>query len=160
MYDVTLIYLLFIGLVYLLLWRRSPEKTRQSLHVAGTSTRRMLPMLSAIFGLIGLFQIFVPPSLIENWLGGASGWRSLLAGGALGALVIGPPPAAFPLAGSLLDAGAWPPAVAAFVVAWISVGIVTLPFEAEIFGARFAIVRNTLAFVTALLIGLLIGSWT
>ena len=49
---------------------------------------------------------------------------------------IGPPLAAYPLAGSLLDAGAWPPAIAAFILSWISVGIITLPFEAQDIMAR------------------------
>ena len=99
----------------------------------------------------------MPPQRIEAALGAASGWRALLVGGLVGAVAIGPPVAAFPLAGSLLDAGAWAPAVAAFIVAWISVGVVTLPFEAQVFGWRFALARNGLTFVAALLIGLIVG---
>ncbi len=78
-------------------------------------------------------------------------------GGLVGAVAIGPPVAAFPLAGSLLEAGAWAPAVAAFIVAWISVGVVTLPFEAQIFGWRFALARNGFTFAVALFIGLVVG---
>jgi len=157
--NVAFIYLALIAGTYALLFRRSPEKSRQSLQVAGRSLLKMAPMLAAIFGLIGLFQVFVPPDLIERWLGASSSGTALLTGGLVGAIAIGPPVAAFPLAGSMLKAGAWPPAAAAFVVSWISVGIVTLPFEAEIFGFRFALSRNIIAFATALLIGLLIGGW-
>jgi len=154
------VYLTLIVLAYLFLQRRDRSKTRQSLHTAWQSLVKMLPLLAAIFALIGLFQVFVPPALIEQRLGEASGLMALLMGGGLGAVAIGPPLAAFPLAGSLLDAGAWPPAVAAFIVSWISVGVLTLPFESEVFGFRYALLRNLIAFVSALLIGLLIGSLT
>ncbi|MEJ2200591.1 MAG: hypothetical protein P8X63_06210 [Desulfuromonadaceae bacterium] len=157
MHDVAFIYLSLIALLYLWLFRRSPEKTRQSLQVAGKSLLRLTPMLAAIFGLIGLFQVFVPAALIEHWLGAASSWGALFMGGLIGAVAIGPPVAAFPLAGSMLAAGAWPAAAAAFVVSWISVGIVTLPFEAQVFGLRFALARNVIAFAAALLTGLLLG---
>ncbi|OHB33763.1 MAG: hypothetical protein A2X84_03125 [Desulfuromonadaceae bacterium GWC2_58_13] len=157
MNNVAFIYLTLVTGAYLLLFRRSRDKTRQSLRVAGQSLVRMAPMLAAIFGLIGLFQVFIPADLIERWLGASSSGTALLTGGLIGAIAIGPPVAAFPLAGSMLDAGAWPPAAAAFVVSWISVGVLTLPFEAEIFGLRFALSRNVIAFLTALLIGLLIG---
>ncbi len=156
--TVSLTYLTLITLIYILLFRRSREKTLESLRVSGRSLARLFPLLLAIFGLIGLFQVFLPPELIEEWLGASSGVGSLVIGGLLGAVAIGPPVAAFPLADSLLEAGAWPPAAAAFVVSWISVGIVTLPFEAEVFGLRFAVSRNLIAFIAALLIGLLIGS--
>jgi uncharacterized membrane protein YraQ (UPF0718 family) len=155
--NVALIYLALVTAAYTLLFRRSPDKTRQSLQVAGRSLIKLAPMLAAIFGLIGLFQVFVPAEMIERWLGASSSGMALLIGGLIGAIAIGPPVAAFPLAGSMLDAGAWPPAAAAFVVSWISVGIITLPFEAEVFGLRFALSRNAIAFVSALLIGLLIG---
>lgn len=157
MQSVGLVYLVLVCLAYGLGYRRSREKTRQSLHAGVRSFVRVLPLLAAVFGLIGLFQTFLPPQRIETALGAASGWWALLAGGLLGAVAIGPPVAAFPLAGSLLDAGAWAPAIASFIVAWISVGVVTMPFEAEVFGWRFALARNGLTFAVALLIGLTIG---
>lgn len=159
MNNVAFLYLTLVSIAYALLFRRSPDKTRQSLGVAGRSLVKLTPLLAAIFGLIGLFQAFIPAELIEHWLGASSGWIALFTGGAVGAIAIGPPVAAFPLAGSMLAAGAWPPAAAAFVVSWISVGVLTLPFEAEVFGLRFALARNTIAFGSALLIGLLIGWW-
>lgn len=154
---IGLIYLTIVIIAYLLLGRSSAEKTRKSLKISVGSFVKMAPMLMAIFALIGLFEQFVSPAWIESRLGVDAGLMALLTGGGLGAIAIGPPLVAFPLAGTLLDNGAWPSAVATFIVAWISVGIVTLPFEAEVFGLRFTLVRNSLAFISALLIGLCIG---
>lgn len=159
MFSVGFLYLAVILVAYLIAGRISSDKTRQSLRVARSSFWRVLPLLVAVFTLIGLFQTFFPPEIIQHWLGETSGKTSLLVAGVAGSLAIGPPLAAFPLAGSLLDAGAWPPAIAAFIVSWISVGIITLPLEASVFGVRFAVARNTLAFLSSLLIGLLAGSF-
>lgn len=156
--TVGLTYLVLILLAYLLTHWRAPDKARQGLQVARFSLLRVLPLLVAVFLLIGLFEVFLPAQLIERWLGASSGLTALLFSGLVGAIAIGPPLAAFPLAGSLLQAGASPPAVATFIVSWISVGIVTIPFEASVFGARFALVRNGLAFAAALLIGFLVGN--
>jgi uncharacterized membrane protein YraQ (UPF0718 family) len=157
MFKVGLIYLIIISVAYLTLHRIDRGKTRLSLQVAGRSLRKLIPLLIAVFGLVGLFQVFLPPERVEQFLGAGNGWMSLFLGGALGAVSIGPPLAAYPLAGSMLDAGAWPPAVAAFVVSWISVGIITLPFEASVFSVRYALLRNSIGFIVALLIGLLLG---
>jgi uncharacterized membrane protein YraQ (UPF0718 family) len=154
---IGLIYLVIIIIAYLLLGRSSTEKTRKSLKISVESFVKMTPLLLAIFALIGLFEEFVSPAWIESRFGADAGLMALLTGAGLGSIAIGPPLAAFPLAGTLLDNGAWPSAVATFIVAWISVGIVTLPFEIEVFGLRFTLLRNSLAFASALLIGLCIG---
>lgn len=157
MITTGLIYLILITLLYLICFHKNPEKGRQSLLVARQTLWKMSPLLLAIFSLIGLFQEFVPPQLIQTWLGADNHLLSLLNGGLVGAIAIGPPVAAFPIAGSFIDTGAWPPAAAAFIVSWVSVGVVTLPVEAHVFGWRFALWRNVITFFAALLIGLLIG---
>lgn len=157
MNTVGLVYLFLVAIAYGVCFRVDRSKATRSLRESARSLAKLLPLLVAIFTLIGLFQVFVSPALIERQLGAASGWMALFTGGLLGAVSIGPPLAAFPLAGSLLDAGAWPPAVAAFIVSWVSVGVLTLPFESEVFGVRYALARNGLSFVAAILIGLLVG---
>lgn len=157
MIKIGFIYLLLIGGAYLILGLLNRQKTVQALKVSGQSLLKLLPLLVAIFGLVGLFQEFLPAELVTEWLGESSGVLGLLIGASAGAVAIGPPLAAYPLAGSLLEAGAWPPAIAAFILSWISVGIITLPFEAQTFGSRFALLRNSISFLAAMLSGLLLG---
>lgn len=157
MSGIGFLYLGLVALLYGLCHRGSPEKTGKSLRVSGMTFLKLLPMLAAVFGIIGLVQQFVPPAAVERLLGDAGGFRSILIAGLAGAVAIGPPLAAFPLAGSLLEAGAWPPAIGTFVVSWILVGVLTLPLEIELFGTRFTLARNGLSFVAALLIGSLLG---
>jgi len=155
--GIGLIYLALVGLLYFQAFRRDPQKAQAAWKSGLGSLLNLLPLLLAIFGLVGLFEQFFPAELIESILGQRSPGFSLLLGGLLGAVSIGPPLASYPLAGSLLAEGAWPPAVAAFILSWISVGVVTLPFEARIFSWRFALLRNGLTLLAALLSGLVLG---
>ena len=157
MLTTGLIYLVLITLLYLLAFRKDAEKGRLSLQAARATLLRMIPLLLAIFALIGLFQEFVPPEMIRSWLGADNHLLALLNGGLVGAVAIGPPVAAFPIAGSFIETGAWPPAAAAFIVSWVSVGVMTMPVEAHVFGWRFTLWRNLITFIAALFIGLLIG---
>jgi len=157
MFSVGLIYLLLIGTAYVLLLLKNRQKAVEALQIARESLLKLLPLLIAVFGLVGLFQEFLPAQLVSSWLGESSGLMALLLGSTAGAVAIGPPLAAYPLAGSLLAAGAWPPAIAAFILSWISIGLITLPFEAQVFGSRFALLRNGISFVAAMLCGLLLG---
>lgn len=157
MSHIAFTYVVIITILYIISQRKSKEKTRQAAITAARSLKNLALLLVCIFILAGLFQSFFPPETIESMLGSQSGLSSLLIGGLLGSVAIGPPIAAFPVAGTLLDKGAWPPAIAAFIVSWMLVGVITIPFEAEIFGFRFALLRNAVAFCAALLIGLGIG---
>lgn len=151
------VYLGAVGIAYAVAARRSRPRTLQAAGAAAKQLGAVLPTFLAVFALVGLFEVFVPPSLIRAWMGEASGPLSLLVGASVGAVAAGPPPAAFPIAATLLKAGAWLPGVAAFIVSWVLVGVVSLPFEARMFGTRFAVLRNALSFAVAMAIGLVMG---
>ncbi|NCC85807.1 MAG: permease, partial [Clostridia bacterium] len=64
---------------------------------------------------------------------------------------------AFPLVGSLVDAGASIIPGVAFLTTLTMVGAVTFPLEKQEFGTKFALTRNLLSFSFALLIAVLMG---
>lgn len=150
-------YLVLAALGYVYTRSRSKEKARNAARSATRSFLGVALTFAGVFGLVGLLDVFVPPALIKSALGAQGGPVSLLVGDALGSVAAGPPVAAYPIAAQLLKGGAWAPAVAAFIVSWTLVGFVSLPFEARTFSARFALVRNLLSFVFAMIIGLLMG---
>lgn len=63
----------------------------------------------------------------------------------------------FPLAASLLEAGASLVAVACFITTVLMVGVITAPMEMELFGKRFTIWHNNAGLVMALAIGGIMG---
>lgn len=150
-------YLVLAIIGYGITYAKSREKARAAAKNSAKSFGGVAVTFLSVFALVGLLNVFVPASLIERLLGSGGGFFSLLVGDALGSVAAGPPVAAYPVAASLLAGGAWPPAVAAFIVSWTLVGFVSIPFEARLFGMRFALVRNGLSFVFALVIGLLMG---
>ncbi len=155
--KIGLIYLVLVAFAYFWSFRHNGRKAAKAVTIGAKSLLNLIPLLLAVFALVGLFQEFLPPTVIEQFFGTGHRVLSLITGGMLGAISIGPPLASYPIAGTLLTAGAWPPAVAAFILAWISVGVVTLPFEAKVFGWRFAFIRNGVTLIAAMFSGLLLG---
>lgn len=64
---------------------------------------------------------------------------------------------AFPLASSLLSAGAGYGQIAMFVTTLMMVGIVTIPVEKMYFGSMTTYKRNVLALVFSVVVAIIIG---
>ena len=59
------------------------------------------------------------------------------------------------LGGELFKQGVSLVAVTAFLVAWVTVGLVQLPAESMILGKRFAITRNITAFILSIIVAII-----
>ena len=89
-------------------------------------------------------KIFTGNSLIDSLIGAIIG--SISAGNPINSYIIG---------GELLNQGIGLIAVTAFILTWVTVGIVQLPAESLMLGKKFAIYRNILSFITAIIISIL-----
>lgn len=136
---------------------KDKNKTRQALKVAYNSFKKQLPVFAAVFLLIGIFEAFLTKGAVQALMGSSAGFLAPLIGAGIGGAATGPPAAAYPIAQYLWGVGASKAAVAAFVVAWISVGTVTLPMEIATFGRRFAVSRWAAMLAMSIIIGLTIG---
>lgn len=131
---------------------------RDSLKKTGRMLLRMLPNILAVVLLSGLLMEFVPLESVSQLLGGGLLVDALLGAG-FGSVLIGNPLVSYVLGGELLEQGISLMAVTAMLVSWVTVGSVQLPAEIQSFGARFALVRNALAFIFSLVIaGLVLAS--
>lgn len=133
------------------------EKSIKALKVAGKSFFKILPMVLIIVVLVGLLLGFVPPKGIETFFGAQSGILGVLIIGGVGAILHIPSLIAFPLAGSLVESGASVTSAAAFITTLTMIGTVYLPVEIKILGRKFALLRNGLSFLVAIIISLLMG---
>ncbi|MGC9365001.1 MAG: permease [Fidelibacterota bacterium] len=133
------------------------RKTAQALKIALQSFFKILPQVLLIVVLIGLFMSFLTPSVISNLLGKQSGIFGILLTALLGAVMHIPSIVAFPLAASLLEKGAAVTTIATFIATLTMIGIVTFPLEIKELGKKFALWRNGLSFVFAILVGILMG---
>ncbi len=121
----------------------------------------IFPMLLAVIGLIGLFKTFITPEMLHTLFNG-SVLHDMLMGVGLGGLSVGQPFLSYIVGGELLDEGASFYGVTAFILAFVTLGVIQLPLEFSIFGFRFALLRNLLsllfAFVLSLAIALTLGA--
>ena len=76
-------------------------------------------------------------------------------GALLGSVSAGNPITSYILAGEFLKQGVSLLAVTAFILAWVTVGLIQLPAESLMLGKKFAVARNTVSFVTAIAVAIL-----
>ena len=136
---------------------KNREKTKTALLIAWNGAKRMAPSVLAVIAVIGIIVGFIPPRWIAASIGGDKGVLGVLIAAVLGSVLFIPAIIAFPLAKSLLDMGAGIMAMAAFITTLTMIGFVFLPVEIKELGTRFALLRNGLSFVTALLIAVIMG---
>lgn len=149
-----------VALVLLALsFLKSREKTMLALKKAWTSFEGILPQFLSVLVFIGLTLAVLDPSTITWLLGKDSGVMGMALAAVLGSVTLIPGFIAFPLAASLLAAGAGYGQTAMFLTTLMMVGLVTLPLESSYFGKRLAVRRNALAFVYAVLSSAALGAW-
>jgi len=110
-----------------------------------------LPMLFSVILLTGLFEVFITPEILSSLFTGHAFFDTLI-GTISGGVSVGQPFVSYLIGGELLDNGMSYYAVTAFVLSWVTLGIVQLPYEYTLFGGRFTLTRNLLAFIFVLLI--------
>jgi uncharacterized membrane protein YraQ (UPF0718 family) len=100
----------------------------------------------------------IPPESIKNVLGSSNTFISTIVSAVVGGITLIPAFVAFPLVGSLVDVGASIVPAVAFLTTLTMVGIVTFPLEKKEFGLKFALSRNVLSFMFAVIIALAMGA--
>jgi len=97
------------------------------------------PFLSVYYSIIFTNNFFLDP----------------LIGAIAGSISFGIPITAYITGGELLKDGVSLLAVTAFVMAWTTVGVVMFPLESKFLGRKFALSRNSINFLFALIIPIL-----
>lgn len=137
---------------------KSKEKTRKALIKSWRSFENIMPQFLVILLLIGLMLAIVDAETISMLLGKDSGALGMGIAAVIGSVTLVPGFIAFPLAASLLEAGAGYGQIAMFVTTLMMVGLATLPLEISFFGKKMAVRRNLLAIIYAVVSSLIIGA--
>ncbi len=137
---------------------RSGEKSGErsiyrAFYRAARSFMSVLPILLGVILLLGLFNTLVPKKIISSVFTGHLLGDTVL-GAFAGSVLAGNPITSYIIGGELLADGVSLFAVTAFIVAWVTVGVVQYPAEAGILGNRFAAVRNMVSFFLAILVAI------
>lgn len=116
--------------------------------------KRFLPILLGMLLLVSLLVKAIPRDFYVKFFSGNILTDSLI-GAITGSIATGIPLTSYILGGELLSQGISLVAITAFIVAWVTVGIVQLPAEIMMLGKRFAISRNIVSLILALIISFL-----
>ncbi|RKZ26376.1 permease [bacterium] len=148
---------LFALLCLVVAFLKNRQKTKRALVLVVKSFLGIFPSVLTIIIVIGLILGFIPQSHISKIVGEQAGFWGIIIIGLLGAFLHIPSLVSFPLAASLLQGGAAISSVAVFITTLTMIGMVTLPLEIRELGKKFALMRNGMSFVIAIVIGVLIG---
>lgn len=116
---------------------------------------KLLPALISMLALVSVLFFTIPNETLISLIGEDSGINGWLIAASLGSVSLIPGFIAFPLCSILISKGVAYSTVAIFITTLMMVGIITLPVEAKFFGWRVSIIRNTMSFVAALVVGIL-----
>lgn len=128
-------------------------KPKEAIRKAAKAMGAVFPMIIGIIILISLFNTMVPTSSYKILFRGTI--FDPVVGALLGSVVAGNPVTSYLISGDLLKQGISLLAVTAFMVAWVTVGVIQLPAEIQFLGKKFAIIRNVSAFLLSLVVAFL-----
>jgi len=117
--------------------------------------KRVIPAILSIFILVSFLKVVVPKEFYAKIFSGIPILDALI-GAILGSISAGNPLTSYVMGGEILDQGVALVAIVAFLLSWVTVGIIQLPAESLILGKKFALVRNLVSFVSAIVIAILV----
>jgi uncharacterized membrane protein YraQ (UPF0718 family) len=127
------------------------DKIREATKKLLTSINSTVPILLGILLLLGLVRGFLPENFFADVFTGNLLIDPLIGAG-VGSITCGNPMTGYVIGGELLEHGTSLIAVVAFIVSWVTIGIIQLPLECVMLGRRFAIARTAVSFVLSVCI--------
>ncbi len=129
------------------------KKTKKAVKKGMMMFVKILPTLLSVIIVVSVVLYLVSDELLIEYLGKEAGLGAYVSAAVIGSISIIPGFIAYPLAGILLKTGVSFSVLSVFITTLKMVGILTIPIEAKFFGYRTAIIRNSLSFVGAILVG-------
>jgi len=128
---------------------------KQAVIKSANNFKKIFPMMLGTILLISLIYSLTPQNIYSTIFR-----NNLIIDPVIGALIgsisAGSAMISYILGGELLSKGVSLLAVTAFLVAWVTVGMIQFPFEANIFGKKFALWRNLTAFALSIVVGIVV----
>ena len=130
------------------------ERLRQSGFKLVMSFKSIMPILIGVLMLVALMVTAVPKDFYAALFTGNVFVDSIV-GALFASIAAGNPMNSYIIGGELLKNGISMFAITAFIVAWITVGVVQFPAESLMLGKRFAVIRNLVSFVFCIVIAVI-----
>ncbi|MCK4552727.1 permease [Candidatus Pacearchaeota archaeon] len=115
---------------------------------------KSLPLILGTILLVSLISILIPKSFYTSVFSKNIFLDSFI-GSIIGSISAGTPITSYIFGGEMLTQGVSLLAVTAFLVAWVTVGIIQLPAEIAILGKKFALLRNITSFILSIVVAII-----
>jgi len=127
---------------------------KQAISKAAKGLWMAFPMILGTILLISFISAIVPKSFYTSIFNQNSFLNSLI-GSLVGSISAGNPITSYIFGGEMLNQGIGLITVTAFLVSWVTVGLIQLPAESAILGRKFAIIRNITAFILSIFVAII-----
>ena len=136
---------------------KDKSKTKEAIILGLKSFENILPQFLCIIISVGILLSFFTTDTISKILGNSSGFWGIILADIIGAIAMMPTFVAFSLGNTLLLNGAGYSQVGALVSSLVLIGSMTFPLEAKYIGKRAALLRNLIAFLFSIIVGIILG---
>ncbi|MBU4069567.1 MAG: hypothetical protein KJ646_01145 [Nanoarchaeota archaeon] len=127
---------------------------KQAAYQSWQNIWRVMPFLIGIVLLISILSQFFTKSFYSGIFKGNI-FLDPLIGSLAGSISVGAPAISYILGGEMLAQGVSLVAITAFIISWVSVGILSFPVEAHFLGKKFTLIRNILSFVFSIIVAII-----
>ncbi|MBC7320671.1 hypothetical protein H5T89_08490 [bacterium] len=145
---------LTVGL-YIIYLRKDKTKLKKAVQRGVKNLIQNSIRIFAIFVIIGILQNFLSKESVGNFLLKFSGIKGIFTGTIVGAIMMGPVATGYPISKYLLENMAPISLVTSFLASWVMIGFISISLEVKNFGKRFTVVRNLFAFISVIIIALI-----
>ncbi len=129
-------------------------KAKEAARKTWNAIKNSLPILLGVLLFITLIIEIIPKDLYGKVFTN-HGFLDPLLGAIFGSIAAGNPLNSYVIGGELMNQGVGLIGITAFILSWVTVGLVQLPAESLMLGRKFAISRNAFSFISAIIIAIL-----
>lgn len=156
--DIFTLLIWVITIIFLIVsLKKDYTKTRKALSMALSMGRSMALSIIGVILAIGFVLALLPPETIAYHISQQNQFFATLLSAVFGTITLIPAFIAFPLIGTLSNAGVGVMPSVAFLTTLTMVGVATFPLEVKEFGFKFTMTRNVLSFIFAIIIAVIMG---
>ena len=130
------------------------QPLKDAIKTSAGALKRSLPIIFGTVLLVSLVVNLIPKSFYLQ-IFRDNVFIDPLIGAGIGSVSTGIPIISYIIGGELLNQGISLIAVTAFIVTWVTVGVIQFPAESTILGKKFALKRNILSFIFAIIVAIL-----
>lgn len=133
-----------------------PPQARAVYEVSLGYLQEMALIVPPVFIMMGLFEVWVPKSFIQKYMGREAGFRGVALAFVFGTIPTGPVYIAFPIAAAMLKKGARIMNIAVFLGTWAAAKLPQLMVELKFLGLSFTVLRFSLTITSIIMIGFIV----